>query len=129
MGLKRKYGNKKIHDLKSDQVFDSKKEYSRWKELSLLERAGEITNLQRQVQFILLPEQRAPGTETYKKGPRKGQVKPGPVLERKVTYIADFMYFENGEPVVEDVKGLRTKEYVIKRKLMLYTYGIRIKET
>jgi len=129
MGLRRKYGNKKIHDLKSDQVFDSKKEYSRWKELSLLERAGEITNLQRQVQFILLPEQRAPGTETYKKGPRKGQVKPGPVLERKVTYIADFMYFENGEPVVEDVKGLRTKEYVIKRKLMLYTYGIRIKET
>lgn len=129
MGLRRKYGNKKIHDLKSDQVFDSKKEYSRWKELSLLERAGEITNLQRQVQFILLPEQRAPGTETYKKGPRKGQVKPGPVLERKITYIADFMYFENGEPVVEDVKGLRTKEYVIKRKLMLYTYGIRIKET
>ena len=129
MGLRRKYGNKKIHDLKSDQVFDSKKEYSRWKELSLLERAGEITNLQRQVPFILIPEQRAPGTETYKKGPRKGQVKPGPVLERKVTYIADFMYFENGEPVVEDVKGLRTKEYVIKRKLMLYTYGIRIKET
>ena len=129
MGLRRKYGNKKIHDLKSDQVFDSKKEYRRWVELSLLERAGEITNLQRQVQFILLPEQRAPGTETYKKGPRKGQVKPGPVLERKVTYIADFMYFENGEPVVEDVKGLRTKEYVIKRKLMLYTYGIRIKET
>lgn len=128
MGLKRKYGNKKI-TAGNGQVFDSKKEYRRYCELTLLERAGEITNLQRQVQFILLPEQRAPGTETYKKGPRKGQVKPGPVLERKVTYIADFMYFENGEPVVEDVKGLRTKEYVIKRKLMLYTYGIRIKET
>lgn len=129
MGLRsrRKYGNKKIQA--DGQVFDSKKEYKRWCELSLLERAGEISKLQRQVPFILIPEQRAPGTETYKRGPRKGQVKPGPVLERKVTYIADFMYEEYGNVVVEDTKGLRTKEYVIKRKLMLYKYGIRIKET
>ena len=127
MGLRRKYGNKKI--TADGQVFDSKKEYRRYCELSLLERAGEISKLQRQVPFILIPEQRAPGTETYKRGPRKGQVKPGPVLERKVTYIADFMYEEYGNVVVEDTKGLRTKEYVIKRKLMLYKYGIRIKET
>lgn len=122
-----KYGNKKIQA--DGQVFDSKKEYKRWCELSLLERAGEISKLQRQVPFILIPEQRAPGTETYKRGPKKGHVKPGPVLERKVTYIADFMYEENGKAVVEDTKGLRTKEYIIKRKLMLYKYGIRIKET
>lgn len=127
MGLKRKYGNKKIQS--GGQVFDSKKEYKRFCELSLLERAGEITNLQRQVPYLLIPEQRATSTEVYKKGSRAGQPKPGPVLERKVVYIADFVYQENGETVVEDVKGLRTKEYVIKRKLMLYTYGIRIKET
>ena len=129
VGRKRKYGNKKIHDLKSGQVFDSKKEYSRWKELVLLEQAGEITNLHRQVPFVLIPEQRLPGTETYKRGPRKGQTKPGPVIERKLTYIADFMYEKAGKVVVEDSKGLRTKEYIIKRKLMLYKYGIRIKET
>jgi len=128
MGLRRKYGNKKI-TAGNGQVFDSKKEYKRFCELSLLERVGEITNLHRQVPFILIPEQRLPGTETYKRGPRKGQVKPGPVLERKVTYIADFMYEQNGKVVVEDTKGMRTKEYVIKRKLMLYKYGIRIKET
>ena len=129
MGLRRKYGNKKIHDLKSGQVFDSKKEYKRFRELSLLERAGEIKNLQRQVPYLLIPEQRAPSTEVYKKGSRAGQPKPGPVLERKVVYIADFVYQENGETVVEDAKGMRTKEYVLKRKMMLYRYGIRIKET
>ena len=127
MGLKRKYGNKKIQAY--GQVFDSKKEFHRWSELSLLERAGEITNLQRQVPYLLIPEQRGPSVEKYQKGPRKGQLKPGPVLERKVSYVADFVYEENGETVVEDAKGLRTKEYVIKRKLMLYRYGIRIKET
>lgn len=128
MGLKRKYGNKKI-TAGNGQVFDSKKEYRRYCELSLLERAGEITNLQRQVPYLLIPEQRAPSTEVYKKGSRAGQPKPGPVLERRVVYIADFVYQENGEAVVEDTKGMRTKEYVIKRKLMLYQYGIRIKET
>lgn len=128
MGLKRKYGNKKI-TAGNGQVFDSKKEYRRYCELTLLERAGEITNLQRQVHYLLIPEQRAPSTEVYKRGPRAGQPKPGPVLERKVTYIADFVYEQNDETVVEDTKGLRTKEYVIKRKLLLYRYGIRIKET
>ena len=122
-----KYGNKKIQV--GGQSFDSKKEYKRWCDLSLLERAGEITNLQRQVPYLLIPEQRASSTEVYKKGSRAGQPKPGPILERKVMYIADFVYEENGETVVEDAKGLRTKEYIIKRKLMLYRYGIRIKET
>lgn len=128
MGLRRKYGNKKI-TAGNGQVFDSKKEYRRYCELTLLERAGEITNLRRQVPFLLIPEQRAPSTETYKRGPRAGHPKQGPVLERRVMYIADFVYEQNGETVVEDAKGLRTNEYVIKRKLMLYQYGIRIKET
>lgn len=126
---RRKYGNKKIHDLKSNQVFDSKKEYRRWKELVLLQQTGEITDLRRQVPYLLIPEQRAQGMETYKRGPKKGQIKPGPVIERKLTYTADFVYQENGETIVEDSKGMRTKEYVIKRKIMLYKYGIRIKET
>lgn len=127
MGLRRKYGNKKI--TADGQVFDSKKEYKRFCELSLLERAGEITNLQKQVPYLLIPEQRAPSTEVYKKGSRAGQPKPGPVLERRVVYIADFVYQQNGETVVEDTKGIKTKEYIIKRKLLLYRYGIRIKET
>ena len=110
-------------------VFQSKKEGRRWTELRMLERAGEITNLQRQVPYLLIPEQRAPSTDVYKKGSRAGQPKPGPVLERRVVYIADFVYQENGETVVEDAKGMRTKEYVLKRKMMLYRYGIRIKET
>ena len=127
MGVRRKYGNKKIQA--GGQSFDSKREYRRWRDLTLLERAGEITNLQRQVPFLLIPEQRGPSVEKYQKGPRKGQFKPGPVLERKVSYVADFVYEENGETIVEDAKGMRTKEFIIKRKLMLYRYGIRIKET
>ena len=130
MGLRRsghKYGNKKIHA--DGQIFDSKKEYKRWCELCMLQKAGVIRGLRRQEPWLLIPEQRAPGTETYKRGPRKGQVKPGPILERKLTYIADFVYEENGETVVEDTKGIKTKEYIIKRKLLLYRYGIRIKET
>ena len=123
-----KYHSKKIK-APDGEIFDSRKEYKRWCDLTLLERAGEIKNLQRQVPYLLVPEQRAPSTEIYKKGSRAGQPKPGPVLERKVTYIADFVYEINGETVVEDAKGMRTKEYVIKRKLMLYRYGIRIKET
>lgn len=125
--MRRKYGNKKIRV--GGLVFDSKKEYRRWRELGLLERAGEITNLRRQVEYLLIPEQRAQRTETYTRGPKKGLCKPGELLERKVVYIADFVYEKAGETVVEDCKGMRTKEYIIKRKLMLNVHGIRIVET
>lgn len=104
--------------------FDSKKEYERYCELHLLERAGKIQNLQRQVKYILIPEQREPDII----GPRGG-IKKGKLLERECSYLADFVYTENGEEVVEDVKGFRTKEYLIKRKLMLYIHGVRIRET
>lgn len=63
-----------------------------------------------------------------KKDQNKGRFKPGKLLERKCSYIADFVYWDGFEMVVEDTKGMRTKEYIIKRKLMLYKYGIRIKE-
>ena len=79
-----------------------------------LEKAGVIKNLSRQVKFVLIPSQRDEN---------------GKVIERECSYKADFMYYdEAGETIVEDVKGFRTKEYIIKRKLMLYQYGIRIKE-
>lgn len=112
-----KYRNKKI--TVDGVMFDSIKEYQRACELSLLERAGAITDLQRQVKFVLVPVQYGPP------GPRSGK---GRLLERERSYIADFVYTENGEQVVEDVKGYRTETYKLKRALMLYLYGIRIKE-
>lgn len=108
------------------QTFDSRKELKRYKELILLQQAGEIKNLQRQVKYTLIPEQREPD----RTGPRGGVIK-GKLVERSVNYIADFTYTdtETGRQVVEDVKGIRTKEYTIKRKMMLYLYQIRILET
>ena len=52
----------------------------------------------------------------------------GKLLEREVSYVADFVYTENGKRIVEDTKGFKTKDYIIKRKLMLHVHGIRIKE-
>lgn len=106
-------------------VFDSRKECRRWKELRLLEDEGHISDLQRQVRFELVPVQREPD----RRGPKGGVIK-GKVNERKVEYIADFVYTdtETGEMVVEDTKGIKTKDFIIKRKLMLYRHGIRVKE-
>lgn len=107
-----KYGNRKIKV--GGEVFDSAREFRRWTELQILLKAKKIANLQRQVSFELIPSQK----------------KDGKVVERACTYIADFCYddLENGEFIVEDAKGYRTPEYVIKRKLMLWLKGIRIEE-
>lgn len=122
-GTGKKYGNKKIYE--DGEVFDSKKEYRRWKELILLVKSGEISKLQRQVKYTLIPSQREPDI----RGPRGG-IRPGKLIEREVSYIADFVYTDKaGQIVVEDCKGMQTKDYVIKRKLMLWRHGIRIKET
>lgn len=109
-------------------TYDSVKEYRRFKELSLLERAGTIQNLQRQVKYVLIPAQREYCNDIYTRGRNKGCFKPGKLIERECSYIADFVYTQNGEIVVEDTKGFRTKDYIIKRKLMLWNYGIQIKE-
>ena len=122
----RKYNNRKIEV--DGMVFDSKKEASRYEELLLLQKAGAISGLRRQVRYVLIPAQREWCDEIYTRGENKGKNKPGKVLEREFTYIADFVYYQNGEVVVEDTKGFRTKEYIIKRKLMLYMHHIRIKE-
>ncbi len=123
---RRKYGNTKIT---VDGIqFDSKREAARYQELKLLERAGVISFLQRQTKFQLIPDQHAPSNAVYTKGPRKGQRKPGKLLEKECSYIADFCYIQNGETVVEDAKGYRTEVYRIKKKLMLERYGIQIRE-
>ena len=107
-----KYGNRKV--VTEDGTFDSEKEYRRWRELKLMERAGEIHSLQRQVPYVLIPSQRDEN---------------GKVIEREVRYVADFVYREKpNRLVVEDTKGMKTKEYIIKRKLLLYRLGIRIRE-
>lgn len=105
-----KYRSRKI--TRDGMIFDSVKEYKRYHELALLERAGQVSDLQRQVKFELIPSQRIDGK----------------VVERPCTYIADFVYKAHGQTVVEDTKGFKTKDYIIKRKLMLYVHGIRIKE-
>ena len=102
-----KYKNRRL-TAPDGQKFDSVKEYHRWGCLKLLERAGVIQDLKRQVKFELIP--------------RVGE-------ERPCNYIADFTYMENGALVVEDVKGVKTEVYKIKKKLMLWVHGIRIKET
>jgi hypothetical protein len=106
--------------------FDSRKEARRYQELLLLQRAGAIRNLQRQVKYVLIPAQ----YDTYARLGKKGQrLKDGKVLlERECAYIADFVYDENGKTVVEDTKGVKTKDYTIKRKLMLYVHKIKIRE-
>ena len=105
--------------------FDSKREMIRWQELHALERNGEIFGLRRQVRFELIPAQYAPDVVT-----KTGKKKRGACLERKCDYIADFVYSDlrTGETVVEDAKGMKTEVYKIKRKLMLYIHGIRVKE-
>lgn len=105
--MKNKYGAKKL-TAPDGQVFDSVKEYHRWGCLRLLERAGKIQDLKRQVSFELIPKQKG---------------------ERACNYIADFTYYEDGKLVVEDCKGYKTDVYRLKKKLLLWVHGIRIKET
>lgn len=106
----RKYGNRKV--IRDGIEFDSIKECQRYCELKLMQRAGLIFDLQMQVKFELIPS----------------QFIDGKVAERAVNYIADFVYWQDGKTVVEDTKGYKTPEYIIKRKLMLYVHGIRIVE-
>lgn len=110
-----KFNNTRTYDPETGQKFDSMKEYRRYKELRLLEQAGEIQDLKCQVKFILIPTQRDSQT--------------GKAIESECSYIADFTYTENGKEIVEDVKGFRTPVYKLKKKMMLYQYGIRIRET
>lgn len=108
-----KYGAKKV--TYDGKAFDSQKEAQRYAELRLLERGKVIKDLGCQVKYTLIPQQHDEN---------------GRVVERAVNYVADFVYIDckTGQTIVEDAKGFKTKEYIIKRKLMLERYGIRIKE-
>ena len=101
-----KYNN--VKTVVDGVTFDSKKEAQRYQTLRILEKAGCITDLKCQVAFELIPKQDG---------------------ERAVKYIADFVYNEDGQVIVEDVKGKKTQVYIIKRKLMLERHGIKILET
>jgi hypothetical protein len=101
-----KFGNKRVT---IDGIpFHSIKESNRYKELKFLQSAGKISELMLQVPFVLFPKNENGG---------------------KLIYKADFVYIENGETIVEDVKGYPTKEYIIKKRLMAEFYNIKILET
>lgn len=108
--MRNKYGAVKVHA--GGVTFDSKHEYERWLVLRDMQNRHEIIGLERQQRFQLIPAQRYEGK----------------IVERAVIYIADFVYVKDGKLIVEDAKGYKTKEYIIKRKLMLERYGVRIKE-
>ena len=120
--MRSKYGARKT--VVDGITFDSKKEANRYRELKLLERAGEICNLRLQVPFELIPAQYEETGEVYTKGKNKGEPKRGKCIEKAVTYIADFVYYNSDATVrtVEDVKGMRTPAYIIKRKLFRWRY-------
>lgn len=124
-----KYHNKKITI--DGHKFDSVKEANRYRDLKLLLRAGKISNLELQKVYELIPAQyeEVSTGEIYKRGDLKGAPRLKKIcLEHAITYVADFVYVENGKTVVEDTKGVKTDKYIIKRKLMLWRYGIKIKE-
>ena len=118
-------------------TFQSVREGNRYCELKLLQRAGKISNLELQKRYELIPAhyEEVETGEFYKVGSKKGQPKTKKVCkELAVDYVADFVYEENGKTIVEDSKGFRDpssatyKVFVIKRKLMLWKYGIFVKE-
>jgi hypothetical protein len=108
--IRQKYGNKKVEY--DGYKFDSMLEFKRYQYLKFCQTAGEISDLKLQVEYKLIPK----------------LVKSDGKIERSVKYRADFVYFENGILVVEDTKGFKTKDYIIKRKLMLFVHGVTIKE-
>ena len=121
--MRTKYGNKKAkHD---GMVFDSRRERNRYIILSALQRAGEISDLRMQVTYELLPAIYEMEEKQLKTKVKKVQR----CAQRAVHYIADFVYKDKeGYEVVEDTKGMRTKEYLLKKKLMTALLGIQIKE-
>lgn len=100
-----KYLNKK--SVNNGITFDSKKELERWKTLQILVSKNLIHSLQRQVTFFLLPK-----NDKF----------------NSVRYIADFVYYKNGQKIIEDVKGYKTKEYILKKKMMYHFHKILIQE-
>ena len=108
-GQVNKYKNTKV--VYKDMKFDSKKEYLRYLVLEDMQRKGEISGLQVQVPFVLIPP-----FQLYN------------IKYKGIRYIADFVYKKDGKVIVEDTKGYSTDVYKIKKKLMDYIHKIEIKE-
>lgn len=124
-GKRPKYGNSKTTF--GGVEYDSKRERDRHIYLMGQERQGRISDLKRQVTFHLLPAQ----YETVEKQLKTKTKQVSQCVERAVDYTADFTYIKDGKLVVEDVKASKSilaKEFVIKRKMMLYFHGIKIRE-
>lgn len=108
-------GRSKYHAKKTcvDGItFDSKREADRYLVLKNMEEDGDIEDLRRQVRYELIPAFDVDGRHY-----------------RPVSYVADFVYRENGHEVIEDVKGIKTDVYRLKSKLVAYRYGMNIRET
>jgi hypothetical protein len=103
-GKRSKYGAEKVE--LEGMKFDSRKEAKRYTDLRLMEKAGDIANLKRQVPYELVV-----------------------AFTLIATYKADFVYLKDGKEVVEDVKGYKTEIYKIKKKLMKACHGIEVLET
>lgn len=99
---RRKYSNVRVAG------FDSKREYRRAQELELLQKLGEISELEYQVSYEIIP--------------KVGNQRP-------TRYVCDFRYVEKGKVVIEDAKGMKTAVYRLKKKLMLFMHQIEIRET
>ena len=112
-GSKPKVGLPKYRNQKTNG-YASIKEARRAAELKLLEKAGEITRMEEQVRYVLIPAQRDGA---------------GKLIERECAYVCDFRYDDKaGRLVIEDVKGVKTNDYIIKRKMMLFFHNIRVRE-
>lgn len=98
-----KYRNRKI--VVDNIKFDSILEANRYQELKLLQRAKQISNLELQPRFLL--------QDSFKKNGR---------AFRKIEYVADFQYIENGKTIVEDVKGMQTDVFKLKHKIFEKVY-------
>lgn len=104
--------------------FDSGRERDRYIALMILQRGKYIQNLRRQVPFQLLPpiyEERVVQLKTKTKIEKR-------LVQKGVNYIADFVYERDGKTIVEDTKGYRTKDYILKKKMMRALLGIDINE-
>ena len=122
--MRPKYGNNKIKN--TFGVFDSELEWSRYLFLSNRQKEGEISDLRRQVEYLLIPAQY--GTEIKHLKTKDKEVRV--LLERPCSYIADFVYERNGKTIVEDCKGAKaiiTETAKIKKKLLLWVHGIELR--
>ena len=118
-----KYNNKVVENIFGR--FDSTDEYRRFLFLKDAEQLGEISNLRRQVKYVLLPQQKKIVIKHLKTKDKEVEREVAPAY----TYTADFVYEKrNGETVVEDFKGYPNDRWTMKKAMMYYFHGIEVRE-